>query len=91
MSKYKLRVTIEADDCYDLNFNLQDVADWYVKWGDLHVKHQLGDEEYKVYEADEKAEDNMEAYKYPALYMLLADGEIYEKRDINFEVFYLNE
>ncbi len=60
----ELTVYYQAASNWDLEFDLKDVADWYVKWDTLFVKHNEDDEDYEEYEADCSALENYD-FKRP--------------------------
>ena len=51
--------------CWELEFDLRTVADWYVKWDELHVKFKPTDITYTVITADYSADEDVQGFKYP--------------------------
>jgi hypothetical protein len=57
----ELTVCYQVESNWNLEFDLKDVADWYVKWDKLFVKHNQDDEDYEEYEPDFSA---LESYDF---------------------------
>lgn len=64
MSHY-LTATYKPCSYWELEFNLNDVAEWYVKWDTLHVKFKDSDTEFTEFEPTSSAEDDHEGFKTP--------------------------
>ena len=44
MSKYSLEAKYEVHSCYEIDFNIQEVFAWWVKYDTLYVIHKKGDD-----------------------------------------------
>jgi len=53
------------DSYWELDFDLDSVADWYVRWDTLHVKFNPGDTNYVKIQPTFSAEDDAEGLKTP--------------------------
>lgn len=65
----ELTVCYEAASNWSLNFDLNDVADWYVKWDTLFVKHNEDDEDYDEYEPDNSASESYDFKRPHEIYL----------------------
>lgn len=50
---------------WELDFDLNSVADWYVNHDVLHVKWNAEDDEYEEIEPTYAADEDTEMYKHP--------------------------
>jgi hypothetical protein len=50
---------------WELDFDLTKVADWFVKWDELHVKFNPTDLSYQVITANFSADDDVQGFKNP--------------------------
>lgn len=65
----ELTVCYEAASSWNLEFDLNDVADWYVKWDTLFVKHNEEDEDYHEYEPADSASENYDFKRPSEIYL----------------------
>lgn len=71
-----LQVVYYTNSLFDLDFDLAEVHDWWVKWDTLYVVHNEG-EEAEEYDPDISGADNHDMVKRPSRYFV--DNEELEK------------
>jgi hypothetical protein len=62
---YELTAAYSTISRWELDFNLDTVFDWYVRWDKLHVKFKELDEEYDEFEPYFSCSDDTDSFKYP--------------------------
>ena len=62
---YELTASYSTISRWELDFNLDSVFDWYIKWDTLFVKFKELDEDYDEIEPDFSCSDDTDSYKYP--------------------------
>ena len=50
---------------WELDFNLDSVFDWYIRWDTLFVKFKELDEDYDEFEPYFSCSEDTDSYKYP--------------------------
>lgn len=64
-----LQVVYYTNSLFDLDFDLKEVHDWWVKWDTLYVVHSEG-EDPEEYEPDISGADNHDMVKCPDRYFV---------------------
>ncbi len=61
------QLTAEYKNCsvWELDFDLNAVHDWFIKWDTLHVKFKAADKNYVEIHTDFSGSDDHESYKFP--------------------------
>ena len=62
---YELTASYSTISRWELDFKLDSVFDWYIKWDTLFVKFKELDEDYDEIEPDFSCSDDTDSYKYP--------------------------
>jgi hypothetical protein len=62
---YELTASYSTISRWELDFNLDTVFDWYIRWDTLFVKFKELDEDYDEFEPDFSCSDDTDSYKYP--------------------------
>lgn len=63
--KFQLTADYSISSYWELDFDLNEVYDWHIKWDTLFVQFTEKDEEFVEFQPLHSASDDHEAYKYP--------------------------
>ena len=62
---YELTASYSTISRWELDFNLDTVFDWYIRWDTLFVKFKELDEDYDEFEPYFSCSEDTDSYKYP--------------------------
>ena len=62
---YELTASYSTISRWELDFNLDSVFDWYIRWDTLFVKFKELDEDYDEFEPYFSCSEDTDSYKYP--------------------------
>ena len=62
---FRLDANYSSNSVWFLDFDLREVAEWYIRWDTLYVKFLHSDLDFTVIEPDVVAENDHDAYKSP--------------------------
>jgi hypothetical protein len=62
---YELTASYSTISRWELDFNLDSVFDWYIRWDKLFVKFKELDEDYDEFEPYFSCSDDTDSFKYP--------------------------
>ena len=63
--KFQLTANYSISSKWELDFDLNKVYDWHIKWDTLFVQFNEKDETFVKFQPIYSASDDHEAYKYP--------------------------
>lgn len=64
MTRYEFISSYQSNSVFELDFDIRDSFDWYLKWDTLYVQHHENDE-WHEYEPDRPYYDDSESHKHP--------------------------
>jgi len=63
--QYRLDANYSANSIWFLDFDLKEVAEFYIRWDTLYVKFLHTDDDFIGFEPDIAAENDHDVYKTP--------------------------